>query len=289
MKPAPFRYHAPDSIGEALHLLAEHGDEAKVLAGGQSLIPAMNFRLAQPAVLIDLRRIGTLAYLREDGERLAIGAMTRQREVERSRLVAEMAPLVHQTMPLIAHPQIRNQGTFGGSIAHADPSAELPAVAVATDAVCRIRSVRGERTVGAAEFFTDLFETALEPDELLVEVAVPAVRPRTGTAFQEVARRHGDYALVGVAATVTLDGDGRLEDARIVLMSVGPGPVAAVKARQRLLGEAPGEALVAEAAKVAAQEDVDPPGDIHASVPYRRRLAEVLTRRALTEALAAVS
>lgn len=289
MKPAPFRYHAPDSIDEAVHLLAEHGDEAKVLAGGQSLIPAMNFRLAQPAVLIDLGRIGELAYLREDGGSLRIGAMTRQRDVERSALVAEMAPLVHQTMPWIAHPQIRNQGTFGGSIAHADPSAELPAVAVATDAACRIRSVRGERAVGAAEFFTDLFETVLLPDELLVEVAVPAARPRTGTAFQEVARRHGDYALVGVAAAVTLDGAGRLEDARIVLTSVGPGPVAAAKARELLLGKTAGEALVAEAAKVAAQEDIDPPGDIHASVPYRRRLAEVLTRRALNEALAAVS
>ncbi len=288
MKPAPFRYYAPDSIDEAVHLLAEHGDEAKVLAGGQSLIPAMNFRLAQPAVLIDLGRIGELAYLRADGDSLAIGAMTRQREVERSDLVARLTPLIHQTMPLIAHPQIRNQGTFGGSIAHADPSAELPAVAVATHVACRIRSVRGERTVGAADFFTDLFETVLEPDELLVEVAVPAVKPRTGTAFQEVARRHGDYALVGVAATVVLDGDGRCEDARIVLMSVGPGPVAAVKARQVLLGQAPDEKLVAEAARIAAQEDIDPPGDIHASVPYRRRLAEVLTRRALTAALAAV-
>jgi carbon-monoxide dehydrogenase medium subunit len=288
MKPASFEYHAPETTDEAIALLTEHGDDAKVLAGGQSLIPAMNFRLAQPAILIDLGRIAELAYVRQQGDGLAIGTMTRQRDVETNDLVARCAPLVHQTMPLIAHTQIRNQGTFGGSIAHADPSAELPAVAVALDASCRTRSTRGERTFVAREFFTDLFETALEDDELLVEIGLPAPKPRTGTAFQEMARRHGDYALVGVAATVTLDEDGVIDDARLVLMSVGPGPVSADKAREVLVGFKPDASRLAEAAPTAPQADIDPPKDNHATPAYPRRLAEVLSRRALQAAVAAI-
>jgi aerobic carbon-monoxide dehydrogenase medium subunit len=284
VKPAPFDYFAPGTLDEALALLAEHGDEAKPLAGGQSLIPAMNFRLARPRVLVDLNRVGALSYIRAEKGAVEIGAMTRQRAVERSDVIARAAPLLAEAMPVIAHPQIRNRGTVGGSIAHADPSAELPAVALALDARFRARSATGERTIVAADFFKGMLETALEPGELLVEIALPPLRPRTGTAFLEVARRHGDYALVGVAVVVTLDATGRCQAARIALLSVGDGPVLAVEAGKTLVGQKRSDELLRAAADAAAKRDVDPPADIHASAAYRRRLVEVLTRRALARA-----
>ncbi len=293
MKPAPFSYHAPATTEEALALLAEHGDDAKVLAGGQSLVPAMNFRLAQPAVLIDLNRIETLAYIRQndrqgDDASVAIGAMTRQRAVERSALVAAQVPLVAETMPNIAHAQIRNRGTFGGSLAHADPAAELPAVALALDAWFRLRSAAGERVVTAADFFTDLFETALAPEEMLTEIVLPPSAPGTGWAFRELSRRHGDYALVGVAVTVTVAA-GRISDARIVLLSVGPGPVVAHGAQAALVGEQPHSETIGAAARIVAADDIDPSPDIHATAAYRRHLARILTERALTAAVARAS
>ena len=284
MKPAPFAYHAPSSVDEVLSLLAEHGDDAKVLAGGQSLVPTMNFRLAQPEVLIDLNRVGELAYVRGDGPELRIGAMTRQRAVERSDLVAERAPLVHETMPWIAHPQIRNRGTFGGCLAHADPAAELPAVALALGARFRARSLRRERWIEADDFFVGLFETALEPDELLVEVALPELPRRTGWAFREVSRRRGDYALVGVAAVVTLNRRGRCDEARLCFLSVGEGPVMATGAAAALRKEKPTAEAVSAAAEIAATEDIDPTSDIHASEAYRRHLARVLAAEVLTTA-----
>src|SRR5881392_2022570 len=246
MKPAPFDYFAPATLDEALGLLAEHGGDAKPLAGGQSLIPAMNFRLARPAALVDLNRIAELAYVRAGGKDagLVIGAMTRQRAVERSDVVARAAPLVAEAMPAIAHPQIRNRGTIGGSLAHADPSAELPAVMLALDAAFRARSVTGERTIPASEFFKGMLETALAPDELLVEIGLPPMPDRSGTAFLEVARRHGDYALVGIAVVVTLDGQGRCKAARIALLSVGDGPVLAVEAAKTLTGQVPSAEMV---------------------------------------------
>jgi aerobic carbon-monoxide dehydrogenase medium subunit len=286
LKPAPFRYFAPQTLDEALSLLAEHGYDVKPLAGGQSLVPAMNFRLAQPAVLVDLNRIAELAFVRagDDGG-LRIGAMTRQRTLERDPLVATRAPLVHAAMPHIAHGQIRNRGTIGGSLAHADPAAELPAVALALDARFRLHSQRGERWVSAGEFFISLFTTALEPDELLVEVALPPLLPRTGWAIQEVARRHGDYALVGVAAALTLDEAGRCRQVRITLLSVGDGPVAAHKAATLLVGEPPTPALLTTVAETVARDEIDPASDIHASAAYRRHLTKVLTRKALTTAV----
>ncbi len=284
MKPAPFQYHAPSRLEEVLKLLAAHGDEAKVLAGGQSLVPTMNFRLAQPAVLIDLNRVEGLDGIREDDDgRLRIGAMARQRAVERSPLVAERAPLVHETMPYIAHPQIRNRGTFGGSIAHADPAAELPAVMLALRAQLLLRSRRGERRLTASEFFTGLFETALEPDEILAEVVLPSLPPATGWAFAEVSRRHGDYALVGAAAVVTLDGD-VCTDARLTFLSVGEGPTEAAQAAAGLRGQNLTEATVTAAAETAANVDIDPPSDIHASEAYRRHLAGVLTKQVVNAA-----
>jgi carbon-monoxide dehydrogenase medium subunit len=268
LKPAPFLYFAPQTLDEALALLVEHGDEAKVLAGGQSLVPTMNFRLAQPGVLVDLNNITELFYLRpaSDGG-LRIGGMTRQRTLEREPMVAERAPLIHQTMPHIAHVQIRNRGTIGGSLAHADPAAELPAVALALDARFRLRNQRGERWINASEFYVGLFTTALKPDEILVEVAVPALPARTGWSIQEVARRHGDYAIVGVAATVTLDAQGRCQQTQIA-------------------GETPNAKVILAAAETAANDDIDPGSDIHASAAYRRHLANVLTRKALAKAVA---
>ncbi len=286
MKPAAFRYHAPDTLDEALEILAEDPWEAKVLAGGQSLIPAMNFRLAQPTILVDLNRLSELAYIEaaDDGG-LRIGAMTRQAVVERHPLVAERAPLVHQTMPHIAHPQIRNRGTFGGSIAHADPAGELPAVSLVLGAELRARSRDGgERTIAASDFFFGLLTTALEPGEVLTEVSLPVPAPGTGWAFDEVARRHGDYALVGVAAAVTLDEAGRCTDARIGLLSVGEGPVLAVRAAEALVGEELSEDRVATAAALAAESDIDPPADLHASVEFRRHLAGVMVRRVVLRA-----
>jgi carbon-monoxide dehydrogenase medium subunit len=286
MKPAPFKYCKPESVDEVLVLLEQHGYDAKLLAGGQSLIPTMNFRLAQPAVLIDLNGIGELAYLNErpDGG-LRTGAMTRQATLERSGLVAQRAPLLHETMPSIAHIQIRNRGTLGGSLAHNDPASELPAVMVALGARMRVRSRRGERWAEAADFCAGFMAANLEPDELLVEVEIPALPAHSGYAFMEVARRHGDYALVGLAATITLDESGRCQTARLVYLGVGEGPVEAQRAAAALTGEMPDEEAIEAALHLAATEDLDPPGDIHASSAYRRHLARVLGRRALTKAL----
>lgn len=283
MKPAPFAYYLPSTLDEALALLAEHGD-AKPLAGGQSLIPAMNFRLARPAALVDLGGVAELRYVRAEGGVLAVGAMTSHAELERSDAVARLAPLMAEAMPHVAHPQVRNRGTVGGSLAHADPAAELPAVMVASEARLLLRGRAGERWIPAEQFFVGLFATALAPGELLVAIELPAPPPRTGWAFEEVARRHGDYALVGVAASVTLDAAGRCARSRIVLLSVGDGPTLAVHAAQALQGREPTDAAVRAAADAAAHEDIDPPSDIHASAAYRRQLAGVLTRRALTRA-----
>jgi CO/xanthine dehydrogenase FAD-binding subunit len=283
MKPAPFEYFQPRSVEEALALLDEHGADAKPLAGGQSLIPAMNFRLATPSVLIDLNALDDLAYI-NDGDTLRFGGMTRQRAVERSALVARKAPLVAETMPFIAHAAIRNRGTIGGSLAHADPAAELPAVMLTLNAHLTVQSRKGSRSVPADDFFVGLFATALQPGELLTAIEIPNAVERTGYAFQEISRRHGDFALVGVAATVTLAADGRCADARVALLSVGDRPMLALQAAAVLKGQAPSTGAIAAAAHAAAYQDIDPPSDIHASATYRRQLANVLTRRVLTRA-----
>jgi carbon-monoxide dehydrogenase medium subunit len=287
VKPPPFEYLRPASLEEALDLLARHGGDAKPLAGGQSLVPAMNFRLSQPAVLVDLNALAGLDGIEPaaEGEGLRIGAMARQRAVERSALVAARAPLLAETMPFIAHPQIRNRGTVGGSLAHADPAAELPAVTVAAGARFQLRSAAGERWVPADRFFTGLFATALEPGELVTAIEVPAPAPRAGWAFEEMSRRHGDYALVGVACLVTLDARGRCAAASITLLSVGEGPAPAPRAAAQLVGAEPAAEAVRAAAD-AVDAEIDPPSDIHASAAFRRRLAQVLTRRALTRAAA---
>ena len=284
MKPAPFKYYAPSTIDEALAHLVEYGWDAKVLAGGQSLIPLLNFRLAQPSVLVDLNNVAELFYIRPDNGSLLVGAMTRQSQVEHDPLVAERAPLVHEVMPQIAYPQIRTRGTFGGSLAHADPSAELVAVSIALNARLRLRSQAGERWVPADEFFAGLFTTVLEPDELLVEVALPPMPPHSGWAFLEVSRRHHDFCIAGVAVLVTLDEQDKCQQARLVFLSVGDGPVDARQAAEMLVGQAPTPELIQTAAETAANADIDPGSDIHASAEYRRHLSKVLARRALTQA-----
>ena len=285
MKPSPFRYYAPTTVEEALAHLAEYGYDAKVLAGGQSLIPMLNFRLAQPSVLVDLNNVSELFYIRPDENGgLLLGAMTRQRQVEHDPLVAERAPLVHEVMPEIAYPQIRTRGTFGGSLAHADPSAELVAVTMALNGRLRLRSQAGERWVPADEFFVGLFTTVLEPDELLVEVALPAMPPRSGWSFLQITRRHHDFCIAGVAAMVTLDDKDQCEKARLVFLSAGDGPVNARQAAEMLKGQAPTPEAIRAAAEKAASDEIDPGSDIHASAEYRRHLAKVLARRALEQA-----
>jgi carbon-monoxide dehydrogenase medium subunit len=285
MKPAPFRYARPSSLEEALDLLAEHGDGAKILAGGQSLIPVMSFRLAQPAMLVDVNRLATLDYVQSapDGG-LSVGALTRQRRLEREAVVAERAPLLAEAVPFIAHPQIRNRGTVGGSLAHADPAAELPAVMVALGARFRLERRGGEREVAAADFYGGLFATALEPGEMLTAVEIPPWPARTGSAFVEVSRRRGDYAMAGLAAVASVDADGRCGAARLVYLSVGDAPVV-VTAGEAMAGEMPSQALFAAVAQAAAAQ-LDPVSDIHASAEYRRHLAGVLARRALATAVA---
>jgi CO/xanthine dehydrogenase FAD-binding subunit len=282
MKPAPFEYIAPTTLEEALTRLSEYGYEAKALAGGQSLIPMMNFRLAQPAVLIDLNNIPSLANigLDEQGD-LHIGAMARHSQVERHPLVARYAPLVHETMPHIATHQVRNRGTFGGSIAHADPAAELVAVSVALNGRFRLQSLSGERWVAARDLFVGMFTTLLEPDEILVEGVLPVLPARSGTALVEIARRSHDFALVGVAVVVSLNDRGACQDARIVYLSVGDRPVEANQAASTVIGQPLTPEVIQAAAEIAAQKDVAPSSDIHASAEYRRHLVRVLTRRAL--------
>ena len=285
MKPAPFVYHRPRTLAEALDHLAAGGGEAKLLAGGQSLIPVMSFRLAQPAALVDVNGLAELDFVQETAEGgLRLGALVRHRRLERDAIVARRAPLLAEAMPFVAHPQIRNRGTLGGSLAHADPAAELPCLAVALDARFRLAGTAGERWVAARDFFYGLFATALEPEEMLVEVEVPPAPAGSGWAFLEVARRHGDYAQVGVAARLSLGSDGRIAGARLVYLSVGDAPVDAARATAALVGAQPEAEAFAAAARTVAAEEIDPTGDIHASADYKRHLAAVLTRRALATA-----
>jgi carbon-monoxide dehydrogenase medium subunit len=270
-------------VEEAVSLLQQHAGEAKILAGGQSLMPLLNMRFARPSALVDLRRVADLVGIREDAGGLAIGAMTTKRAVERSPLVKSSQPLLHASTLWIAHPQIRNRGTVGGSMAQADPAAEYPAVALALGAEFRVAGPGGERTIPAKDFFVTYLTTALEENEVLTTVHVPAFPERTGWSIQEVARRHGDFAMVGAAITLVLDGS-RCADARIVLFGVGPTALRVRDAEQIVAGEAPGEALFAEVARKACESLDEPLSDVHASAEYRRHLAGVLTRRGLAEA-----
>jgi carbon-monoxide dehydrogenase medium subunit len=286
MKPPVFDYVAPNSLQEAVAVLQKHDGEAKVLSGGQSLMPLLNMRLARPEILVDLAGIPELNGIREENGALVVGAMTRQRAVEFSDAVRTRHPLVHAATMHIAHPQNRNQGTVGGSLAHADPAAEYPAAALALDAQFRAAGPGGERTIEAADFFVTYLTTSLEADEILTEVRLPALPAGSGWSFTEVARRHGDYAMAGVTAVLTLDGAGLCARARLVLFGVGATPLRATQAEQMLVGEKPAENLFRQAGERAAGDIEEPLSDVHATAEYRQDLARVLTRRALTEAAA---
>jgi CO/xanthine dehydrogenase FAD-binding subunit len=283
MKPAQFEYDDPGTEEEALDLLARHADDSKVLAGGQSLVPLMNFRLARPARLIDINRIGSLNYIRREDGRLVIGAMTRHTDLERSEEVARGWPLLTEAIGWVGHPQIRNRGTIGGSVAHADPAAELPAAFAALDATFRVRSKRGRRAVGWRDFFDSAFTTSLAQDELVTAVEVPAPAPGSGSAFVEYARRHGDFALGGAAVTLTLDRDGRCEGATIALLSAGPAPVRAHEAELQLRGAKLDDSSI-RAASAEAVRGLRPTSDLHGSTEYRIGLLRTMTERALTKA-----
>ncbi len=285
MKPAPFEYDDPHDLGEALQLLEQYGDDAKALAGGQSLIPLMNFWLAVPSRLVDLNHVQELEHLSAEQEQLMIGALTRHCTLERSSLIAQAAPLLAMAAAHIGHEPIRSRGTFGGSLAHADPAAELPTAVLALGATLRLQRSRGTRSVAAEDFFVSYFTTALEPDELLVAVEIPAMAQRTGCAFEEAAIKRGEFAWAGVAAVITLDDTGRVARLRLACLGVGSTPVLIEEAGRLAAGEVPSAELWAEVGQ-AASRAIDPPQDIHASTEYRRRTAAVLTRRATRQAAA---
>jgi CO/xanthine dehydrogenase FAD-binding subunit len=280
MKPPSFEYLVPRTGDEALSTLAQVGEGARVLAGGQSLIPLLNFRLAQPEVLVDINRISELDYIRAWDGGLAIGALTRQAVLESSTEIRARFPLLAEASHLIGHLPIRHRGTLGGNLAHADPASELPAVMLALDAQLSLASQTDRRILHARDFFIGVFETALRPGELLTEVLVPGLPARSGSAFVEIARRSGDFALVGVAAVLTLNHLGRCERARIALCGVGPTPVRAEAAEEVLLGEMARNTVLEEAARRAA-EATDPPSDLHASAAFRRKLARYAVRQAI--------
>lgn len=283
MKPPPFAYHRPASVDEALALLAEHGDEAKVLAGGQSLVPLMNFRLARPAHLVDVLGLDELAYIRRQDGTLRIGAATRQATVERSPLVAARWPLLVHALECVAHPQIRARGTIGGSIAHADPAAELPVVIAALGATIHARSARGRRAIPWHEFFEAELTTSLAPDELVTEVEIPAPPTGAGSSFQEYAPRHGDFGLAGAAALVTLDGSGSCASLALSLLAAGPAPVRSPAAESAAVGQRL-TAEVARHAVTAALRDSDITEAPNVPAAYRRRVLTGLATEALVQA-----
>lgn len=307
MKPPPFGYSRPETVDEALALLTAHGEEGKVLAGGQSLVPLLSMRLASPGHLVDINRLTGLGYVRvtspadlPDGpdapegtasgssrhtERASVrvGALARHTQVLRDPAAAAAQPLLAQALALVAHPAIRNRGTTVGSIVHADPSGEMTAVLALLGGTVRVASEAGERVIRASDFFLGPLESAVEPGELATEASFPVLPPRAGTAFAEVSRRHGDYAVCGVAAVVHLGEDGRLERARAAYLSVGPYPIV-VDLTEAVAGLPPGTTEFPAAAALA-QDQIRPGSDIHATAAYRRHLAGVLTQRALREAL----
>ncbi|MGQ0551301.1 MAG: FAD binding domain-containing protein [Armatimonadota bacterium] len=299
MKPPAFLYAAPESVEETLALLAEYGSEAKLLAGGQSLMPLLNMRLARPAVLIDLNRVKGLDHITAANGEIRIGAMTRQRAAERSPVLASRLPLITDALRWVGHAQIRNRGTVGGSLAHADPAAELPAVAAALDATLMVRGQNGTRALSSGEFFVGYLTTAIEPAEVLTEIRIPVMTRDAGWAFAEISRRHGDFALVGTAAVIHTDSGERCRDVRLAFTGVGPTPVrireaeAAVEG-QRLMKDGESgrggagrldDALLREVAQIVSGR-LQPESDIQASAEYRKHVAGVLARRALTAAAA---
>jgi carbon-monoxide dehydrogenase medium subunit len=282
MKPPVFRYVAARSVKEALDQLGRSDGEGKVLAGGQSLTPMLNFRLARPSLLVDINRVPGLDEIQKDDGGLVIGALARHRAIETSAIVRERFPILTAAAEQIGHLAIRNRGTFGGSLAHADPAAEWPMLALLLDAELRSARPSGARKIAARDFFVSVMTTALDPDEILTEVRLPGTPPHTGWGFEELSRRHGDFAIAAVAALVTLD-KGVCKEARISLGGVAGTPVRATAAEAALRGQRLDEGVVRQAAD-RAKDDADPSGDVHGSADYRRHLITVLARRAITRA-----
>lgn len=281
MKPPKFDYFAPDSIDSALALISEHGADARFLAGGQSLVPMMNFRVATPSALIDLNGIAGLRGIRvdENGD-LHIGAMTRTREIEMDSTIAAANPLLHAAAPSIAHIQIRNRGTIGGSLAHADPAAELPGIILVCDAEINLVGSGGPRCIAAGDFFQGIFSTALQDGEMISEIVFPPWPAARCWAFQEISRREGDFAMVGIAGWFDLDETGRISAAGLAAIGAGDTPLRLPSAEAALKGQVPGDTIFADAAG-AAVDDLQPGSDIHASAEYRREVGGVLVERVL--------
>jgi len=283
MKPAAFKYIRAQSLEETLSLLADKGSEAKILAGGQSLVPMMNFRVAQPGTLIDIDRVKELDYLRVEGSWLCVGARTRQRTLEQAPLVKEQCPVLALAVKWIGHPQTRNRGTVGGSLVHGDPTAELPLVATLLDAQIVIQKKGKSRTVKPADFFEDMMATRIGEDEILTEVRFPLAPPRSGCGFRELAIRHGDFAIVAAAVQLTLGQDGRFADARVAVSGGGPKSLRITKAEQALVGQKADDKIFQEAA-ACVPDAVNPPADQKASAAYRKEMARVFVQRALDDA-----
>lgn len=284
MKPAPFKYVIARTLDEALAAKSEYGDEARFLAGGQSLVPTMNFRMATPAVLIDINPLSELSGIKAN-DVTRIGALTRYRMLEADEDLGKRLPIIHEALPHIAHPQIRNRGTLGGNLSHADPASEMPAIMLALNATLTLRSAKATRDVAARDFFVGALETAIAPDEMLTEIALPHLPANTGASFMEVARRKGDFAMAGIAAIVTRGADGICTQARLAYCGVAETPFHADAAAQSLVGGNVSPADIQQAAALA-MEALDPPGNSHADPNYQRHLAGVLTRRALATAWA---
>jgi carbon-monoxide dehydrogenase medium subunit len=284
MIPAPFDYHAPASLADAIGLLQLHGDDAKVLSGGQSLLPLLKLRLASAVHLVDIGRIPGLEYIKEEGGYLKIGGRTRESALERSDLIKTKYPILHDTAIVIADPLVRNRATVGGNLAHADPANDHPATMLALGAEVIATGRNGERTIAINRFFTGLFTTALEPGEILTEIRIPMPPPRNGGAYVKLERKVGDFATAAAAAQVTLGANGAIERAGIGLTSAGPTPIKAVDAERFLMGKTPDRETIAEAARLAARA-ASPSPDRRGSVEYKREMARVLTARALTKAV----
>jgi len=285
MKPPKFDYYDPRSLDEALALLDRHSDDAKVLAGGQSLMPLLNMRLARPSIVVDINQIEELNYVRASDSGIAIGAIARQRALQTEKLIAERVPILREGAYYIAHPQIRSRGTICGSIAHADAAAELPALALALDAEMILTSAKAARTVGAKAFFQSFFTTALKANEILTEVRFPAPPKDSAWSVLEISRRHGDFAIAGIIAGLVLESNREvISYARLVYFGVGPTPIRVTAAEEALIGQSASESAF-EAAAQSAKQGIDPTSDIHATEEYRRALAATLTKRALRAAL----
>ena len=280
MIPPPFEYLNPNQVSEAISLLQKHGEEAKILAGGHSLIPAMKLRFAMPEYLIDISGIDGLEYIHEEDGQLKIGAMTRESSLEESNLIKDNYPLLLDTVKMIADPQVRNMATVGGNLAHGDPANDHPATMIALRASVAVEGPNGGREIGIDDFFTDFFTTALEDNEILTEIRIPVSQPGSGGAYQKIERKVGDYAAAAVACQLSLEADGKIQQIGIGLTNVGPVPIRSVGAEGNLRGKTPDDSLIQESGRLAAEE-CNPVDDLRGSAGYKRDLVNELTQRSI--------